>query len=124
MFGARISLAIGAMVVVATGVFGTLIGAVAGYFPRLDQPLMRLMDALMAFPSIVLAIVVSAVLGASVTNVVIALSIATTPHTARIVRASVLVGARDGICRGRARARRERHAHPAPPRAAQFARRR
>ena len=46
----------------------------------------------MAFPSIVLAIVVSAMLGASVTNVVIALSIATTPHTARIVRASVLVG--------------------------------
>ena len=53
---------------------------------------MRLMDALMAFPSIVLAIAVSAMLGASVTNVVIALSIATTPHTARIVRASVLVG--------------------------------
>jgi peptide/nickel transport system permease protein len=92
MFGARTSLAIGAMVVVATGFFGALIGATAGYFPRLDQPLMRVMDAVMAFPSIVLAMVVSAILGASVTNVVIALSIATTPHTARIVRASVLVG--------------------------------
>jgi peptide/nickel transport system permease protein len=92
MFGARTSLAIGAMVVIATGVCGTVIGATAGYFSRLDQPLMRLMDALMAFPSIVLAMVVSAILGASVTNVVIALSIATTPHTARIVRASVLVG--------------------------------
>ena len=92
MFGARTSLAIGAMVVVATGVCGTFIGATAGYFSRLDQPLMRVMDALMAFPSIVLAMVVSATLGASVTNVVIALSIATTPHTARIVRASVLVG--------------------------------
>jgi peptide/nickel transport system permease protein len=92
MFGARTSLAIGAMVVIATGVCGATIGATAGYFPRLDQPLMRVMDALMAFPSIVLAMVVSAVLGASVTNVVIALSIATTPHTARIVRASVLVG--------------------------------
>jgi peptide/nickel transport system permease protein len=92
MFGARTSLAIGAMVVVATGFFGALIGATAGYFPRLDQPLMRVMDAMMAFPSIVLAMVVSAILGASVTNVVIALSIATTPHTARIVRASVLVG--------------------------------
>ena len=92
MFGARTSLAIGAMVVVATGVCGATIGATAGYFPRLDQPLMRVMDALMAFPSIVLAMVVSAILGASVTNVVIALSIATTPHTARIVRASVLVG--------------------------------
>ena len=52
---------------------------------------MRIMDALMAFPSIVLAMVVSAVLGASLTNVVIALAIATTPHTARIVRASVLL---------------------------------
>jgi peptide/nickel transport system permease protein len=92
MFGARTSLAIGAMVVLATGFFGALIGATAGYFPRLDQPLMRVMDAMMAFPSIVLAMVVSAILGASVTNVVIALSIATTPHTARIVRASVLVG--------------------------------
>ena len=92
MFGARTSLAIGAMVVIATGVCGATIGAIAGYFPRLDQPLMRVMDALMAFPSIVLAMVISAILGASVTNVVIALSVATTPHTARIVRASVLVG--------------------------------
>jgi peptide/nickel transport system permease protein len=92
MFGARTSLAIGAMVVVATGICGATIGSIAGYFPRLDQPLMRLMDAAMAFPSIVLAMVVSAILGASVTNVVIALAIATTPHTARIVRASVLVG--------------------------------
>jgi peptide/nickel transport system permease protein len=92
MFGARTSLAIGAMVVVGTAVCGATIGSIAGYFPRLDQPLMRVMDAMMAFPSIVLAMVVSATLGASVTNVVIALSIATTPHTARIVRASVLVG--------------------------------
>jgi peptide/nickel transport system permease protein len=52
---------------------------------------MRLMDALMAFPAILISIVISAILGASVTNVVIALSIATTPHTARIVRSSVLV---------------------------------
>ncbi|CAH1654727.1 Peptide/nickel transport system permease protein [Hyphomicrobiales bacterium] len=92
MVGARISLAIGAMTVVLTGLVGTVIGAISGFFPRLDNPIMRLMDALMAFPSIVLAMVVSAILGASLTNVVIALSIATMPHTARIVRASVLVG--------------------------------
>jgi peptide/nickel transport system permease protein len=77
--------------VVMTGLFGTLIGGVAGYFRTLDGPLMRLMDALMAFPAILLALTVSATLGASVTNVVIALSVATTPHTARIVRSSVLV---------------------------------
>jgi peptide/nickel transport system permease protein len=91
VFGTRISLMIGFLVVVATGIAGTLIGAVAGFFPRTETPIMRLMDALMAFPSIVLAMVVSAVLGASVVNVVVALAIATTPHTARIVRASVLV---------------------------------
>jgi peptide/nickel transport system permease protein len=91
LYGARISLTIGVLVVIVTGVFGTLIGALAGYHHSLDNPLMRLMDALMAFPAILLAITVSAVLGASVQNVVIALSIATTPHTARIVRSSVLV---------------------------------
>ena len=90
--GTRISLLIGGLVVIGTGVAGTAIGAIAGFFPHLDTPIMRLMDALMAFPSIVLAMVVSAVLGASVFNVVVALSIATMPHTARIVRASVLVG--------------------------------
>jgi ABC-type dipeptide/oligopeptide/nickel transport system permease component len=92
MSGARVSLAIGGMVAVATGIAGTVIGALAGFYGRLDHPIMRLMDALMAFPSIVLAMVVSATLGASLTNVVIALAIATTPHTARVVRASVIVG--------------------------------
>jgi peptide/nickel transport system permease protein len=91
IYGGRVSLEIGLLVVIATGVVGTAIGAVAGYFRALDNPLMRLMDALMAFPAVVLAIVVSAVLGASIVNVVIALSIATSQHTARIVRGSVLV---------------------------------
>jgi peptide/nickel transport system permease protein len=91
LHGGRISMTIGFLVAITTGVCGTLIGAVAGFFRPLDNPLMRLMDALMAFPAILLAITVSAVLGASVVNVVIALSFATTPHTARIVRASVLV---------------------------------
>jgi peptide/nickel transport system permease protein len=91
MYGGRASLEIGISVVIATGIVGTTIGAIAGYFRRLDNLLMRLMDALMAFPAILLAIVISAVLGASIANVVIALGIATAPHTARIVRASVLV---------------------------------
>jgi len=91
IYGGRLSLEIGFLVVLATGIFGTLIGGCAGYFRALDNPVMRLMDAWMAFPAILLAIAVSATLGASVTNVVIALSLATTPHTARIVRASVLV---------------------------------
>ncbi|HTN98532.1 MAG TPA: ABC transporter permease, partial [Nordella sp.] len=89
--GGRLSLFIGLSVVLFTGVFGTLIGAASGYFRRLDNILMRFMDALMAFPAILLAITVAATLGASVPNVILALGIATTPHTARIVRASVLV---------------------------------
>jgi peptide/nickel transport system permease protein len=91
IFGGRMSLIIGFFVVLVTGAAGTTIGALAGYFRSLDNALMRLMDALMAFPAILLAIVISAVLGASIVNVVIALSIATSPHTARIVRGSVLV---------------------------------
>lgn len=91
IYGGQISLLIGFFVVIVTGLVGTTIGALAGYFRRLDSPLMRLMDALMAFPAILLAIVISAILGASVLNVVIALSIATAPHTARIVQSSVLV---------------------------------
>ena len=107
MYGGRVSLTIGFFVVVVTGIAGTTIGAIAGYFRRLDNPLMRLMDALMAFPAILLAIVISAVLGASVVNVVIALSIATTPaHRAHRARLGA-GGARDGICRGR-------HARSAP----------
>ena len=91
LHGARISLQIGFMVALITAASGVLIGATSGYFRRLDDPIMRLMDAFMAFPSIILAIAISSVLGASVVNVVIALSIAATPHTARIVRASVMV---------------------------------
>ena len=91
LHGARISLQIGFMVALVTGVAGVIIGATAGYFRRTDGVIMRLMDAFMAFPSIILAIAISSVLGASVTNVIIALAIAATPHTARIVRASVMV---------------------------------
>ncbi len=89
--GARLSLAIGFAVALVTGVFGTLIGVLAGYFRRLDGPLMRFMDALMAFPAILLAIAIAAALGPSVANAVIALSAVYTPRTARIVRATVLV---------------------------------
>lgn len=91
LHGARVSLQIGFAVALVTGLLGVIIGAASGYFRRLDGPIMRLMDAFMAFPSIILAIAISSVLGASVTNVIIALSIAATPHTARIVRASVIV---------------------------------
>jgi peptide/nickel transport system permease protein len=91
LYGARLSLQVGAAVVVVTGLVGTAIGAMSGYFRRVDDYLMRLMDAMMAFPAVLLAIGITAALGPSLLNVVIALSVAYTPRTARIVRASVLV---------------------------------
>jgi peptide/nickel transport system permease protein len=89
--GAQLSLLIGLGVVVLNAVFGVLLGAVAGYFRKLDGPMMRLADALMAFPSILLAIGIAAALGPSAWTAVIALSVVYIPRTARIVRASVLV---------------------------------
>jgi len=90
-YGARLSLMIGTSVVVLNAIFGGLLGALSGYFPRLDNPLMRMNDALMAFPPVLLAIAVAAVLGRSTVNVIVALAIVYVPRTARIVRASVLV---------------------------------
>ncbi len=91
VWGAQLSMFIGSAVVVINAVFGTLIGALAGYFRRLDNVLMRVNDALMAFPAVLLAIGVTAVLGPSVNDVIIALGIVYTPRTARIVRSSVIV---------------------------------
>lgn len=89
--GAQLSLSIGLGVVLLNAVFGTLLGALAGYFRALDNLLMRIMDAFMAFPVILLAIGISAALGPGSINAVIALAAVYTPRTARIVRASVLV---------------------------------
>ena len=91
VWGAQLSMIIGASVVGLNAVFGTLIGALAGYFRRLDNALMRVNDALMAFPAILLAIAVTSVLGPSTLNVILALSIVYIPRTARIVRSSVIV---------------------------------
>ena len=90
-FGARLSLGIGFAVVIVNGFFGTAIGLIAGYFRRADEWLMRVMDALMAFPAVLLALAIAAALGPSAANAVIALSVVYIPRTARIVRATVLV---------------------------------
>ena len=91
IFGARYSLMIGAMVVLISMTGGVLLGLTAGFFRRLDGPIMRLVDAMMSFPDILLAIALVAVLGASMTNVILALAIVYTPRVARVVRASTLV---------------------------------
>lgn len=89
--GARYSLSIAALTALGSVVFGTLIGLVAGFFRRLDAPLMRVVDAMMSFPDILLAIALVAILGASLGNVVLALVLVYTPRVARVVRASTLV---------------------------------
>ncbi len=91
IWGAQLSMLIGSVVVAINAVLGTAIGAAAGYFRRLDNVTMRVNDALMAFPPILLAIAVTAVLGPSIIDVIIALGIVYTPRTARIVRSSVIV---------------------------------
>jgi len=91
IFGARYSLLIGVQVVLISMVCGVLLGLAAGFFRRLDGPVMRLVDAMMSFPDILLAIALVAVLGASMTNVILALAIVYTPRVARVVRASTLV---------------------------------
>jgi peptide/nickel transport system permease protein len=91
IFGARYSLMIGALVVAISVTCGVVLGLVAGYFRRLDAPIMRVVDAMMSFPDILLAIALVAALGASMTNVILALAIVYTPRVARVVRASTLV---------------------------------
>ena len=89
--GARVSLLVGLVVVsVSTGV-GALMGSIAGYYGGfVDEAISRLMDILLAFPGLLLAIAVVAVLGPSLTNVVIALSLIGWVGYARLVRGQVL----------------------------------
>ena len=91
LYGARLSLSIGLSVALMSGIIGAIIGVVAGHFRRMDSLLMRCMDALLAFPAILLAIGISAALGPQAGSVIIALGVAYVPRTARIVRAQTLV---------------------------------
>lgn len=90
-FGGRYSLTIAALTALGAITFGTLFGLVAGFFRRLDAPVMRVVDAMMSFPDILLAIALVAILGPSMLNVVLALVLVYTPRVARVVRASTLV---------------------------------
>lgn len=87
--GALISVLIGTLVMLNAAFLGTLIGVLAGYFPRAGF-LMRIMDAMMAFPTLLLAIGLMAALGSNVINVIIALTIVYTPRMARVVQGVTL----------------------------------
>jgi peptide/nickel transport system permease protein len=91
IFGARISLRIGLVAITAALAVGTVLGLWAGYWGgAIDTVIMRLMDLLLAFPSILLAIAVVAVTGPGIDNAIMAVSVVLIPQFARLVRSSVL----------------------------------
>ncbi|MBM7571185.1 ABC transporter permease [Aquibacillus albus] len=90
VYGARVSLVVGITSVVIGLVGGVALGLLAGYYRKLDGIIMRIVDLLFAFPGILLAMLIIAMLGTSLVNVVIAISIWSIPGCARIVRGSVL----------------------------------
>ncbi|SDX33237.1 ABC transporter permease [Roseicitreum antarcticum] len=91
IYGSRISISIGLIAVLLGGIPGVILGLLAGYFGGwVDTVISRFVDALLAFPSILLALVVIAALGASIQNMMIAVGIATLPDYARLVRGTVL----------------------------------
>lgn len=96
VFGARLSLEIGFSTSILTLLFGTVIGLIAGYYRRVDSVIMRMTDAMMAFPGIILAIAIMAVRGASVANVIFALTIVAIPRVVRLVR-SLVIGLRESL---------------------------
>ncbi len=91
LVGARISFLVGLVVVSVSGLFGTLLGAIAGYFGGwIDDVISRVIDTLMAFPGLLLAIALVAVLGPSLTNALVALTVIGWVGYARLVRGQVL----------------------------------
>jgi peptide/nickel transport system permease protein len=91
LYGARLSLQTGLVAVAIAATTGSLLGLAAGYYGNLtDSIIMRMVDVMLAFPGILLAMAIVAVLGPSLINVMIAVGIGATPTYARVVRSSVL----------------------------------
>ena len=91
LMGSRLSLIIGFIAVAIAIIVGGLLGAIAGYFQKaVDNIIMRFMDILMSIPQLLLAIAITATLGSSIINLMIAVGVAAIPGYSRIVRASVL----------------------------------
>ncbi len=90
MYGARVSLIVGLSVAAASVLLGLVVGLLSGFVRWIDAVAMRFMDGLMAIPSILLAIALIALTGASIQNVVIAITVSEVPRVARVVRSVVL----------------------------------
>ncbi|MDB4897034.1 MAG: diguanylate cyclase [Firmicutes bacterium] len=94
LHGGRVSLLVGFISVSISGVLGTSLGLAAGYFPKLDGIVSRIVDIWLAFPTLLLAIAIVAVLGPGLRNAMIAVGISATPSYIRLVR-GVVLGARE-----------------------------
>ncbi|MDT8304514.1 MAG: ABC transporter permease [Anaerolineae bacterium] len=91
LYGARVSLRVGFVTVSFAITVGTFLGSVSGYFGGwVDQVIMRILDVVLAFPFLLLAIAIVSMLGAGLTNAMLAIAVVTIPQYARVVRASVL----------------------------------
>ena len=90
VFGARVSLLVGVGVSLLTVFIGTSVGLLAGFYRRFDSVVMRVMDGLMAFPGVILAIAIMAAIGPRVENVIFSLTVVYTPRLARVIRSAVL----------------------------------
>lgn len=91
LYGARYSLTIGMLAIMLALVVGTLIGMIAGYLGgRIDIIFMQVMDVVLAFPSLILGLALVALMGATLTNIIIAIAFTATPAFARIARAGVI----------------------------------
>jgi len=91
IFGARISLAVGFLSVIGGTAAGTIVGMVSGYFGLwVDNLIQRIVDTVMAFPALILLLIIISVLGPSITNVVIVIGIGIIPGVSRVIRGAVL----------------------------------
>ncbi|MEX1158280.1 MAG: ABC transporter permease, partial [Thermomicrobiales bacterium] len=91
VYGARVSLPVGLIAVSIAASVGAVLGLIAGYYGRFaDAIIMRLIDILLAFPNIMLALVVVAILGPSIRNVMIAVGVGAIPSYTRLIRGQVL----------------------------------
>ena len=88
--GGRVSLLVGFTVAILTVCGGMVVGLISGYDRRADMVIQRFMDAIMSFPTLLLALALIAMLGSSITNVIIVITVVDTPRMVRIVRAQVL----------------------------------
>lgn len=91
LYGTRTTLVMGLVAVIAGGLIGATLGFLAAYFRRLEGPIMRLVDILLSFPSILFGLAIAAVLGSGLVAITIALTVSAVPTIARIIRGAAMV---------------------------------